>query len=249
MHNGEILMHHRLRLLAAATLTVAAAGALGACGALSDKTFEDDHAVPEKVTSIRIDNKNGGVEIHGGGGTKVSVHRKVSYRGDKPTALSYRVDDGVLVLAGCGRHCSAQYTVDVPAGLPVTGSTSNGELDLSAVGAVKVSTSNGDVHVDGASGPVDLRTSNGRIEAKGLKGAGVRAKSSNGPVSIGTAVAQDVWVRTTNAEVTVTAPGGPYRVSTHTDNGRAHVSVPTDPKARHTLDLSTSGGDITVKAS
>jgi hypothetical protein len=242
-------MHQRLRLLAAASVTVIATGALGACGALGDQTFADDHAVSGKITAVRLDNRNGGVEVHGSeGATKVSVHRKVTYRDDKPQSPTYRVDNGVLVLAGCGRHCSVDYTVDVPAGLPVTGSTTNGEVDLSAVGKVQVSTSNGDMSVDGANGPVDLRTSNGRVEAKGLKGGGVRARSSNGSVSISPAVAQDVWVKTSSGDVTVTAPTGPYRVSTHISSGSPHISVPTDPSARYALDLSTSSGDITVKA-
>lgn len=241
-------MHQRLRFLAAASVTVIAAGALGACGVLDDKTFEDDHAVSQKITSVRLDNANGGVEVRGTeGATKVSVHRRVTYRNDKPQSPSYRVENGVLVLAGCGEHCAVEYTVDMPANLPVTGSTTNGEVDLSAVGEVKVSTSNGDVTVDGAAGPVDLHTSNGEVEAKGLKGGGVRAETSNGSVSISPAVAQNVWVKTSSGNVTVTAPAGPYRVSTDISSGSPHISVPTDPSARYALDLSTSSGDITVK--
>src|SRR5205809_1145934 len=132
-------MHQRLRLLAAASVTVIVTGALGACGALGEKTFADDHAVSGKITAVRLDDQNGGV-------------------------------------------------------------------NLSAVGKVKVSTSNGDMTVDGATGPVDLRTSNGEVEAKGLKGDGVRVESSNGSVSISPAVAQDVWVKTSSGDVTVTAP-------------------------------------------
>jgi Putative adhesin len=241
-------MHQRLRFLAAASVTVIAAGALGACGALDDKTFEDDHAVSEKITSIRLDNADGGVEVRGTeSATKVSVHRKVDYRNAKPGSPTYRVENGVLVLAGCGHDCSVNYRVDVPANLPVTGSTTNGEVDLSAVGEVKVSTSNGDVTVDGATGPVDLRTSNGQVDAKGLKGGGVRAETSDGSVSISPAVAQDVWVKTSSGDVTVTAPTGPYRVSTHIRSGSRHISVPTDPSAEYALDLSASSGDITVK--
>ncbi|MFF4016463.1 DUF4097 domain-containing protein [Streptomyces sp. NPDC001843] len=242
-------MHQRLRLLAAASVTVIATGVLGACGALDDKTFKDDHAVSGKITGVRLDDQDGGLEVRGTeGATKVSVHRKVTYRGDKPTSPTYRVENGVLVLAGCGRHCSVDYTVDVPADLPVTGSTTNGDVDLSAVGEVKVSTTNGDMTVDGATGPVDLRTSNGEVEAKGLRGGGVRARTSNGSVSISPAVAQNVWVKTSDGDVTVTAPTGPYRVSTNVTSGSPHISVPTDPSAKYALDLSTSDADITVRS-
>ncbi|MFJ3231037.1 DUF4097 family beta strand repeat-containing protein [Streptomyces sp. NPDC086787] len=243
-------MHQRFRVLAVATVTAIAAGGLGGCGALDrDKAFEDDHAVPGKLTSVRIDNQNGGVEVRGTeGGTKVSVHRHVSYRGDRPESPTYRVENGALVLAGCGDRCSVDYTVDVPANLPVTGSTTNGDVELSAVGAVKVSTSNGSVTVDGSTGQVGLRTTNGDVEAKGLKGGGARAETTNGSVSIAPAAAQNVWAKTTNGDVTVTAPTGPYRVSTRVDSGSRHISVPSDPSAAHTLDLTTSSGDITVRA-
>jgi hypothetical protein len=236
------------RLLATTTLAVLAGGALSACSVLDEKHFEDDAKVSQKVTSVRLDSGNGGVRVEGSASTsEVSVHRKVNYRGDKPGGTSFRVEGGVLVLAGCGNHCGVDYVVKVPAGLKVTGGTSNGGLTLNAVGAVDVHTSNGEIRVDRASGPLKLRTSNGGVHVEGAKGDGIDARTSNGTVSIGAATPQNIKVHTSSGGLTVTAPQAPYRISADTTNGTKKVELKNDPAGRYTLDLSTSNGDLTVR--
>ncbi|MFJ8312162.1 MULTISPECIES: DUF4097 family beta strand repeat-containing protein [unclassified Streptomyces] len=243
----------RLRSLAAVTVTALAVGALGACDTLNDtlndKVFKDDSTVSQKITSVRIDTESGGVRLRGKKRlAKVSLHREVSYRGTKPEGSTYRVENGVLVLGDCGSQCSVDYTVDVPAGIPVTGSAHSGAMKLSAVGEVKVSSSNGEIIVDGASGPVDVHTTNGAIKAGGLKGAGITAQTSNGSISITPAVAQDVRAKTSNGSISVTAPAGPYRVSAQTSKGNKNIGIADSPSAAHHLDLTTSNGAITLKS-
>lgn len=212
---------------------IAAAGgvalALTGCGLLPRSEFEDSATITDTVRSVRLDVNEGRVTLRGRDGRpEVSLLRTVEYRGDRP-GVTYRVEDGVLVLEGCGRNCAVHYEVDLPAGLPVTGGTSNGALTLSRLGAV------------------DVHTSNGRIEGTDLGPGGVAVETSNGAVDIRTTVAQDLRVRTSNGEVTVTVPPGPYRVSADTSNGDRDVAVVDDPSAAHTLDISTSNGDITVR--
>ncbi|MFF3981918.1 DUF4097 family beta strand repeat-containing protein [Streptomyces sp. NPDC055808] len=240
----------RIRSVAAVTLTVLAAGALGACGPLDDQTFKDDSSVKDKITAVRIDGKSDGFRVRGKQGlTKVSVHREVTYRGKtKPTGSTYRVEDGVLVLGGCEGRCSVDYTVDVPAGIPVTGSTKAGGLSLSSVGQVRVSTSDGAVKVRGATGPVDIRTSNGSIDANGLKGTGTTAMASNGSISLTPDTAQDVTAQTSNGSITVTAPPAPYRVTAQTGHGHKTLGIPDDPSAPHHLSLTSGNGGITLRS-
>ncbi|WP_225900158.1 DUF4097 family beta strand repeat-containing protein [Streptomyces sp. RLB3-17] len=96
----------------------------------------------------------------------ISVHRKVNYRGDKPSGTSFRARDGVLVLSGCGKNCGVDYIVKVPAGLPVTGGTSNGDVDVKDVkgGGIDTQTSNGEVTIQTAT-PQDVtaRTTSGNL--------------------------------------------------------------------------------------
>ncbi|MFH8408584.1 DUF4097 family beta strand repeat-containing protein [Streptomyces sp. NPDC018019] len=225
---------------------------LGACGVLERSTYEDDarlSAAP--VKSIRLDSHSGGLTLRGKKSLDtVSVHRKLRYQGDRPEKATHRVENGVLVLGDCGDDCSVHYTVEVPAGLPVTGKTSSGAVELSDVGAVRVSTTSGAVTLDGVAGAVDVRTTNGGVRGRGLKGDGVRAQTSNGAIDLVTDTPQDVQARTTNGAVTLTVPGGQrnrYRISTKTDNGGKNIGLPDDPSGAHRLDLTTTNGAITIK--
>ncbi|MFD8814146.1 DUF4097 domain-containing protein [Streptomyces sp. NPDC059627] len=232
--------------MALAALTVSG---LSACSTLSQKTFEDDAKVSRRITSIRLDNRNGDVKVDASAdASTISVHRKVNYRGDKPSGTSFHVRDGVLVLSGCGEHCGVDYTVKVPAGLAVTGGTSNGGLALTGVGTVDVHTSNGEIAVTNATGPVKLRTSNGDVDVKDVRGGGIDTQTSNGEVTIRTATPQNIRVRTTSGNLTVTAPPAKYRISADDSQGDKNVAFKNDPSGTYRLDLSTTSGDLTVKS-
>ncbi|MGW2408102.1 DUF4097 family beta strand repeat-containing protein [Streptomyces sp. NPDC001739] len=249
--------HHRARLprrtFAAAAAAVVGVCGISACGLLPGETFEDDAVVSKKIMAVRLDSDSGGVTVRGGeGGGKngdaVSLHRSVEYHDDRPEGATYRVEDGVLVLGGCGDACSVTYTVELPAGIPVSGETSNGAVHLSQVGAVKVTTSSGAVDLDGVTGPVDVRTSNGAITGRGLTGGHTTAETSNGAIDLTPARPQDVRAKTSNGSVTVRMPKGRYDISASTSNGAKHIGLTDDPSGRYRLSLTTSNGDITAKA-
>ncbi|OXY86211.1 hypothetical protein BEK98_44770 [Streptomyces diastatochromogenes] len=244
------MRHPQTRVLAALALAALTVGGLSACSALDDqKTFEDDATVSQKVTSIRLDSGNGGVKVDASADTStISVHRKVNYRGDKPSGTSFSVKNGVLRLSGCGKNCGVEYDVKVPAGLPVTGGTSNGSLALTDVGTVDVHTTNGEITVNSATGPVKLRTSNGDVNVKDVKGGGIDTQTSNGEVTIQTATPQNIKARTTNGSLTVTAPPAQYQISANDSHGDKKVAFKNDPSGKYRLDLSTTNGDLTVKS-
>ncbi|MGH4035223.1 DUF4097 family beta strand repeat-containing protein [Actinomycetota bacterium Odt1-20B] len=231
--------------MALAALTV---GGLSACSVLDQKTFEDDAKVLKKITSIRLDSGNGGVKVDASADiSTTSVHRKVNYRGDKPSGTSFSVENGVLTLSGCGKECGVDYVVKVPAGLAVTGGTSNGSLTLSGVGVVDVHTSNGEIAVNKATGPVKLRTSNGDVHVKEAKGGDIDTQTSNGEVTIQTATPQNIKARTTSGSLTVTAPPTNYQISASDSHGDKKVAFKNDPTGKYRLDLSTTNGDLTVE--
>ncbi|WP_030677268.1 DUF4097 family beta strand repeat-containing protein [Streptomyces rimosus] len=246
-------MRRHIRVLGAVVVAAVGVSGLGACGWMERSTYEDDARLPARVTSVRLDSGSGGLTLRGKKSLDtVSVHRELRYQGDRPEKATHRVENGVLVLGGCGDHCSVHYTVEVPAGLPVTGKTSSGAVALSNVGEVRVSTSSGAVNLDGVTGAVDVRTTNGRIHGRGLKGDGIRAETSNGAVDLVTDTPQNVRAKTTNGAVTVTVPGGQrnrYRISAETGNGDKNIGVPHDAAGAHRLDLTTTNGDVTVKGS
>ncbi|MHC0429322.1 DUF4097 family beta strand repeat-containing protein [Streptomyces sp. O3] len=230
---------------------VAGAIGLGACGVLTDKNFEDETTVSKqdtaKLATVRLDNGNGRVEVRGRADTdEVSIRRHIGYRGDKPKGASHKIEDGVLVLGGCGDDCTVGYTVDLPEGLAVRGKTSNGTISLSRVGSVGVSTGNGAIELRSVTGAVDVRSDNGRVIGRGLTGAYTRVETSNGKVDLIAAKAQDVRVRTSNGSITLKVPNETYRVTTKTGNGSKEIGVATDPDATHSVDLTTSNGAISV---
>ncbi|MFB7635454.1 DUF4097 family beta strand repeat-containing protein [Streptomyces sp. NPDC056149] len=241
-------MRRSVRFIGTAALAGAGVLALGACSLVAGETFSDDATLSQKITSVRVDTGNGGVTLHGGkGGDTVSVHRKVTYRGDKPQGPTHRVEDGTLVLGGCGDGCSVDYTVDLPGTVPVTGGTSNGSLSLSTVAAVRVTTSNGEIDLDGVSGPVNVRTSNGAITGKGLAGKGVEARTTDGEIDLTTTAPQNVRAQTSNGALTVTVPDAHYRVSARTDNGAKRIGVHDDPAGPYQLDLTTDNGELRAR--
>lgn len=223
---------------------------LSGCALLQPpKTLTDDATVDETVTAIELDDTDGGVTVRGvEGATGIALERTIRYRGDRTFEETHSVDGDTLVLGGCGRNCSVAYTLEVPAGLDVSGTTENGEIDLTLVHDVDVETSNGRVTLDGVTGTIRVATSNGRIEGSGLGGEGVEASTSNGAIELALDVAQDVEARTSNGSIDLTVPDGSYQVNAETSNGGIDVTIPDDPDGEHTLDLSTSNGSVTVDA-
>nr|WSZ12409.1 DUF4097 domain-containing protein [Streptomyces canus] len=237
------------RVLAALALAALTVGGLSACSDLDRKTFEDDAKVPQKITSIRLDSGDGGVKVDASADiSTTSVHRKVNYRGDKPSGTSFSVENGVLTLSGCGKKCGVEYVVKLPAGLPVTGGTSNGSLTMTDVGTVDVHTSNGEIAVNSATGPVKLRTSNGDVNVKDAKGGDIDTQTSNGEVTIQTATPQNIKARTTSGSLTITAPPAKYQISANDSHGDKKVAFKNDPSGKYRLDLSTTNGDLTVES-
>ncbi|MDH6707439.1 hypothetical protein P3T27_004176 [Kitasatospora sp. MAA19] len=223
-----------------------AAGALSACNPVGTR-FSDDATVSDKITAIKLDTSAGDITVHGkAGATQAAVHRDIEYRSGKPGATT-RVDGGVLVLSGCGRNCSVDYTVELPPGLPISGGTSSGGVKLSQVGEVSVHTSSGDITLDDVAGPVDVRTDNGEIKGTSLKGDRVSAKTDNGGIKLTPGKAQNITAKTSNGEINVTVPTSSYHVTASTDLGEKHIGVQSDPNGKYRLDLGTNIGEITVK--
>ncbi|MGW2562069.1 DUF4097 family beta strand repeat-containing protein [Streptomyces sp. NPDC001514] len=243
-------MRQPLRCLGIFAVVGIAAGGLAACGSVQEETFKDDGTLSGKVTSVRLENGSGGVTVNGteGDGT-LSIHREIEYRDDKPQGATHRIENGVLVLGGCGSRCSVKYTVDVPAGVPVSGKVSSGEVHLAKVGPVKVTTSSGRIEMNGVSGSVEVQTSNGRITGRDLGGKRIQAQTSNGAIDLTPATPQSVKAMTSNGDITLTVPPATYRVTAVSGSGEMNIDVPNDPSGEYELDLITSNGDITVNRS
>lgn len=240
-------MRGKLRLLSGVMLAGVGMSALSGCWWTPQKTVENQSTTNEKITSVRLDNGSGAVTLKGEKGVRHTlVKRKVRYKGDKPGA-THKVEDGVLVLKGCGNNCTVEYTVDLPAGLPVTGKTGSGAITLSAMDSVQVTTSNGRVKMKDISGDVQVKTNNGRVEGTRLAGARISAETSNGDVTLAASEPRDVRIKTSNGGIDLAVPDVTYDVSTETSNGSEDVDVDSDATSKRRIDLSTSNGSIKVR--
>lgn len=94
-------------------------------------------------------------------------------------------------------------------------------------------------------GPAAVDTSSGSVRGSALRGP-VTTSTSSGDIVLGLDRAADVRAETSSGDVEVTVPAGRYRVET---DEAADVEVVDDPDARHTLELSTSSGDLSVRES
>jgi hypothetical protein len=237
------------RLLGIAGLVVAGACVATGCSRLlPPQSISETKTLDQAVTSIKLDGRSGGVTVHGQAGlTKATVQRTIKYHDSPPSQDTYRVDGGVLVLSGgCGTNCDVDYDVTVPAGLPVSGQTSTGHIELSNVGAVDVHASTGDVRLTDVTGPVKAETSNGDIGGTKLHGGKVQATTSNGAIDLTLLEPSDVTARTDNGDVKLAVPTGGYRVVTNTHNGHRKIGIAEDPNGRYVLDLGTDNGEIDV---
>lgn len=221
--------------------------ALAGCAFVPETVVQREDAVTEPVSAIEFELSNGRVEISVGDVEETTIERTLRYRGSREREETTSFSGGTLSLEGCGRWCSVDYVIEVPAEVDVRGTTSSGRVVLAGVGDVEVRTDNGAIELDGVSGRVRAETSNGRIGGRALAGDGVEASTSNGEIDLELAVPQPVDATTSNGKILLVVPPGSYRVDTDTSNGSVDVDIDASDGGEFLLDLQTSNGSITVR--
>jgi len=249
-------------LLALGGIVLVGVGLATAFGWGWGSSFDTTTQLTATIHSVRLDGDSGSVKIRTG--SAASVHQHVSYHWRGKPGDAFRVEGDQLVLADCGKNCSADFEVVVPAGIPVTGKLNSGGLDVAGASSVDVQADSGHARVEDVSGPVKLRLDSGSIELSNvgevqlqsdsgsIKGDGIRgpvdATASSGSVKLTLSQANDVKVKADSGSVDLAVPGGPYRIQGSTDSGHRSIDVPTDGSAPRTLDLTTDSGSVTVHA-
>jgi hypothetical protein len=146
--------------------------------------------------------------------------------------------------------CQASFELVVPAGVEVSGATSNGSVALTDVeGLVDVTTSNGAITLENVTSAVVARTSNGSIIGESLSSDEFDVATSNGRITLSFVTAPSLLsARSSNGTIEVLLPADapPLAVETSTSNGRVSADIRTDPEAPGSISLQTSNGDITV---
>ena len=148
-------------------------------------------------------------------------------------------------------RCGVDLTAAVNPALPVTASSTGGDIRVRGVeSTISVDSSGGDVSVQDSTGDMGLRSSAGDVHVFDSRPSNVAAHSSAGDVRIDLdAAPKTVTADSSAGDVLVVLPNGPtlYRVEASSSGGATEVQVHTDPTSTNVIRVSSSGGDVTVR--
>lgn len=209
------------------------------------------------VATLELDLRNGPVVVSATDSDDVVVEKSFTTGFLGGTTRAEQDGDILRLTQRCpffiGFGCRSSYTVTVPAGIAITGSTSNGSIRIEGIdGRIDVETSNGAVDLDAVTSTVSARTSNGAITGTGLLSAEINVSTSNGRISLEFEDApSSLAANTSNGAIEVVLPADApaYAISTSTSNGDVQNSIRADPAAEASIDLGTSNGDISLRYS
>lgn len=145
------------------------------------------------------------------------------------------------------RNVTAEFSVQVPAGVRMNGNTINGDVSVDRISSdVKANTVNGTVRVTQVAGQVRARTVNGDVNVD-TRGGTVSAETVNGSVeaSMGTGGTGDMRFRTVNGGIIIAGPSPlNAEVDLNTVNGSIDSRYPLnfDRRRRHADGVVGSGG-------
>ncbi|MGV9311627.1 DUF4097 family beta strand repeat-containing protein [Streptomyces sp. NPDC003691] len=244
------MRRRRLRRIAVVAVAGLVTTGLSGCGLNRGDSFDDNTALSGRITSVLLENGGGDVTVRGRkDGAALTLERRVEYGGDRPKKPTYRIENNVLVLGGCGKDCSVEYEVEVPENIPVRGKVSNGTVKLSQVGAVRVETGKGRIELNGVTGKVEVVTEKGRITGRNIKGGPVRAQSSDGTVHLTARTPVSATVRTDGGRISLRVPKARYKVSVASEGGDTNVDMAHDAGGRYGITLRSKDGDILLQGS
>ncbi|MBB4892626.1 hypothetical protein FHS39_001637 [Streptomyces olivoverticillatus] len=235
---------------------LAAGVVLSGCGSANA-----DDATPEHKTfslkgkELTVDSDNSEIElVPGGSGKDVKVTRWFDgWAMGGSAGVTWRMEGDTLKLRmnckGLTVGCDAKHRIEVPRGVAVTVKDDNGAVTAHGFDTtLKITSTNGSVDVNDAKGPVDLKTTNGSLSAKGLDSQQVSAVTKNGQIRLGlNRVPDSVRTDSDNGATTITLPRAPYKVDATSHNGQVKVEVPRDDASRHTVSARSENGGIQVR--
>jgi DUF4097 and DUF4098 domain-containing protein YvlB len=243
-------------------LAMALVGVSGCCGVIRATRDVSLSAPWQQYSKIVVQTSNGRVEITRGAGSNAEIAAKLSVGGLTLANAEERLDQMEITAAPvCDdeatllvklnfpeilQQCSpgASLHVQVPTACAAEVCTDNGSICVSDVGPVDLKTSNGRIRAEHIEGNLCAHSSNGRITLCDIDGE-CRAKTSNGSIEIRSARSGGIDAHTSNGSIEVDAcPPADASVNLTTSNGAIHAVLPATMAAD--LDARTSLGDVDV---
>jgi DUF4097 and DUF4098 domain-containing protein YvlB len=249
-----------MRALLLLALAAAPAGAQ-----VDAPTFDWNGAVRPGAT-LRIDNVDGNIRVAGTRGSEVRVHGERTHVISGGRALLFAVvkdGDNVTICAyhpggscgargahgegfhiGVGLHSpSADFTVELPAGIKLAASSGDGSIDVLDAGAdVSASSGDGSISVSGATGNVIAHSGDGSITIENAQRA-VTAHTGDGSISISAATGPvEATSGDGDVELHMAKEVKPGDIDLHTGDGSVTIFLASQFGGE--IDASTSDGSI-----
>jgi Putative adhesin len=227
-------MNPNRRISALTAGLMLAAAALTGCDGRHMMSTTSTYTVTGPVTRIDATSLGGRITLVAGDGSAVKVTETVTYTRTEPQR-SHDLSGGDLTLTntGCphgGGECGVDYEIHVPAGLDV-------HLDSGG----------GTVTVDGASDSIEVHSAGGTVTGTALSAGVVDVHSAGGDTRLQfTTAPQTVTVDSAGGDASLRLPAGPYALTATTGGGNLTNGIGTDPAASRHLDVTTSGGTLTL---
>lgn len=214
--------------------------------------FGTGHQFEEEITEdfaaegpVRIDfaSTNGRVEVKGWDGPGFKLHLVKTVRAADRAAAEQVAKDLVEVI-----NVPGNLSVKMRDGIRGwnVGLTIEALLPRDRVGELNLRTSNGRIEAtDFTCATCHITSSNGRIVAEGLKASQATLHTSNGSITAN-GLKGSVDAGTSNGSITVGLDGASGDVRLHTSNGSIRCGMPSDAATGVAIDARTSLGSITA---
>ena len=191
----------------------------------------------------------------------------------RPSVHASLAADGTLTVSTNCRQkwlpisCNVRLGLGVPAGVPITVSSSGGGVTANSLtGYLVISSSGGGVHLEHVSGGARVSSSGGGINLNDVSGTltldssgggihgvtrsgTVDASSSGGGINLTFSdPPQNVRARSSGGGVRIAVPevSGDYRIKASSSGGGVHVDIPSNDRSSRLVDVSSSGGGVRV---
>jgi Putative adhesin len=249
----------RLAALAVGLPFVVGAAACGAFSVVGDMAQTSERHVASYpwnggAITLRTD---GNVTVEVGSGPQIAVTYTEHYQLKKPSVTSATSDGGLQLTAKCpgavvvfGSNCAINYVLTVPAAAMLDLHSGDGDIHVNgSTAALSLDTGDGDIEFDNVSGNVVAQSGDGGISGSQVSSKNFQATTGDGGIHVTWSVTPATVVATTGdggIHLVVPQGSGPYRTSTHTGDGSAHVSVATDPTASPSITAESGDGSITI---
>lgn len=205
-----------------------------------------------QVTKIRVSAEAGRITVVGTDAAEISVTRHIYRTAGEPTETVNRDGNELRIETRCphggSNGCRIDYEFQIPRATPVELSTASGNVDMTGLaGAQTAISATGNVEIAGARGPVTAKSVSGKIQFRDHGAPSTIVASTTGSVLLQAVTRPDlIQVDSTSGNISVTVPGGSYRVETSTMTGKKNVSVPSDAGSSSVLKMKTITGNVQV---